>query len=331
MAKLEKWKRTLFWIVFIIVAIRIVYIGFRGELNKEYYTSMAYDLNAAEGVPCQNLSESFISQEGRLNSLELIFNNVADDKAGAVTLGIWKGGALLYQTNISLSTVNNGEWKRVVLNAEMQWNMEYTITLNANEECTQIPTVYVVAAGATEITAAYSGDDMLPGAIAINFGYLRKPGIFDRLSVISLWILFVAASFFVLRYFEKMLEAVKGIYRYFASRVNEAVLLAALELLSCLIMISSSGIEFQEPTKIILYIISLLSVVNYAEKRAYIKNLIDRPQKKAFLYFLYLYSAFALTGQRLLAYPLALKLTVARIFVFAVTVFWFVPVVNTLL
>lgn len=331
MNKIAKWKKILFIIVVMFVAIRILYIGVRGEIDKEYYTSTAYDLGMAEEIPCQKLSETFTCNEDRLNSLELIFNNVADDQLGIITLGIWNGDTLIYQTNLSLCNVYNREWKKVYVNAKMQKGREYTITLDAGDGCTQTPTVFIVDRAASEITASFSEDMELNGFIAINFGYLRVPGIYDRLSIISLWILFTLAVFAILYYFEKIVATIVKGYEYITKSIKPIVLIAVLEILAGLIIIGSSGIEFQSPTKVIMYVISLISVVKSDEKLLFVKELADRPAKRTFLYLLYVYAAFALVGQRLLIYPLTLKITTAGIFVFVVTVLWFVPVVNTAL
>ena len=331
MNKIAKWKKVLFAIVAILVAIRIIYIGVRGEVDKEYYTSIAYDLSTVKEIPCQNLSEVFICNESRLNSLELIFNNIADDKLGVITLGIWNTDTLIYQTDITLYNVNNWEWKRVYVNAEMQKDTEYTITLNAGKGCTQVPTVFVVNNAASEIIASYSENDTMDERIAINFGYLRSPGVCDRLSIISLWVMFALLIFAILFYFERIENIIVKGCRHITKSVKQEVLIAVLEVLSGIIIINSSGIEFQSPTKVILYSVSLISVVQFKDKVLFVTGLVDKPVKKVFLYLLYVYAAFALVGQRLLIYPLTLKLTIANMFVFVVTILWFVPVVNTIL
>ncbi len=331
MGKFAKWKKILFTIILALVVIRVLYIGIWGEVDREYYTSTYYNLSEAEKLSCQNISETFICSQDVLNSLELIFCNIADDRTGAITLAVKKDENVIYQANISLSNVNNDEWKRIYVNIDTEKGKEYTISLNANEQCTQVPEVLLVTDGAGEITGAYQGEKKLNGAVAINFGYLRFPGRFDRLSVISLWVFFAMAVFVVLFRFEKIGSTIKGAYIQAARSVHPPVLAAVMEVLAGIIIINSSGIEFQEPTKVILYAISLLSVVKYEDKKKYIKNLADMPVKKIFLYLLYLYAAFALTGQRLLIYPLNIRLNTAGIFVFLTTVFWFVPVVNSLL
>lgn len=331
MSRMVKWKKILFILIGIFVVIRILYIGARGEVDKEYYTTMAYDLSVVEEIACQNISETFIGDHDRLNSLELIFNNLADDKSGAIVLSISNGDALIYQTNISLSNVNNCEWEKIYVNAEMQEGTEYTINLHANEDCTQIPTVFVVGNAANEITGSYYEGAATNGTVAINFGYLRDAGIYDRLSVISLWIIFILIVFSFLFYFERMIDFIKGVYEYIVKSVRPEVFITVLEVLAGIIIVDSSGIEFQAPTKIIIYMISLAAVHKYREKQAHIQGLTDQPVKSVFLYFLYVYAAFALVGQRILIYPLDVKLTATGLFVFLITIFWCIPVVNSLL
>ena len=75
------WKRILFWISFVLIFIRIGYIGVRGEVDKEYYVSeeyAGYDLSAASETECKDITIYFKSAQSRLNSLELIFDNIPD-------------------------------------------------------------------------------------------------------------------------------------------------------------------------------------------------------------------------------------------------------------
>lgn len=332
MKRLTKWKKILFSIVFVLVAIRILYIGVRGEVDKEYYTSSSYDLSTAREVPCQNISGSFVCNEERLNSLELIFNNIADDKSGSITFAVMKSEDIIYQTDISLSNINNCEWKKIYVNIDInRGGGEYRVSLNSNEGCTQIPTVFVVNDGSSEITNSYKEGAEISGKIAINFGYLRFPGIFDRLSIISLWMFFLAIFYMILFYFEKIMLLKKSIYDNVKKIVNPMVFDAIIEVLAGIIIINSSGIEFQESTKVIIYIISLISVIQCEEKKEFISRLTDMLAKKVFLYLLYVYAAFALVGQRILIYPLTLKLTIGGIFVFIVAIVWFIPLINTII
>ncbi len=329
---MAKWKHIFCSIVIILVIIRIGYIIFQDNINKEFYWTTSYDLSAAEEVPCQNVTEVFQCKEEHLNSLEFIFNNIAEEKTGAITFWIWKEDTLIYQADLSLESIENKKWKKVFINAPMQRNVNYTLELNADGACMQIPTVLVVKNNAvSEIIDSYQEGEKIDGSIAINYGYLRIPGIYDKASVIFLWILFSIVVFCALFYFERIVFCVKKVIVYAQSKVKPEVLVSVLELLACNIIINCSGIEFQSLTKIILYIISLISIVQFDKKKLNVKELSNSLSKTVLLYFLYVYSAFALVGQRILIYPLDSKLTIAGLFIFVTTVLWFVPVINTFL
>ena len=99
---ITKWKKVLLIVFTVIVVIRIGFIAFRGEVDKEYITSAQYDLTEAVRINCAGVSQTFICNSERLNSLEFIFDNIADDKVGTITIQILKGDELVYQTNFRL-------------------------------------------------------------------------------------------------------------------------------------------------------------------------------------------------------------------------------------
>ena len=71
-------------------------------------------------MSCDGASQIFTSDYARLNSLELYFCNISEDKTGFITLQIHRGEELIYQTNITLANVNNYKWKRIYVNAELK-------------------------------------------------------------------------------------------------------------------------------------------------------------------------------------------------------------------
>lgn len=333
MKKLKGWKKILFIILTVIIVLRIGYIAFRGEVDKQYKTSSTYELNNATQISCMGALQTFTSDGERLQSLEVVFDNIAEDKAGEVVLSILSGDELLYRTNISLSNVNNREWKKVFVNAEMIAGKEYTLCFEPSETCTQIPDLLVVKKGdsAPEIASSYSNGEKINGNIAVGYGYLQSPTVCDRLVMISLYLFLWLALSFVLMKFECISEMVSKVTGYLEKQVKLQVLVTVSEVLACMIIMNSSGIEFREPTKVVLYLVSLIAALGYPEKQSYLSTNIDSLWKKVLLYLLYLYAAFALVGQRIFIYPLTVKLTAAGFFVFAVTVLWFVPVVNSLI
>lgn len=325
-------KKIILAAIAVLFIVRIGYIAIRGEVDKLYYTSCNYDLSQAAPLPCLNISETFKSSQDRLDSLELIFTGIAEDGAGAVILCIYSENTLLYQTNISLAYVNNFEWKKVMVNAPLRSSNTYTITLNANEECTQIPNLLVVNGGyASELVETYAGDEKIDGNVALNFGYLQFPGRADRMVMISLWVIFYVVIFLVIKNTEKIVIFFVAAKEALMANVNETAFFYALEMVLCLAILNCSGIEFQEMTKVIFYVVSLVAVTNYKKKKSFIDGLLNENWKRMLLVFLYLYASFALVGQRILIYPFNLKLTTHGVFVLICAALWFVPVVNSIL
>lgn len=329
---MEKWKKVLLVIVTAIIILRIGYIGLRGEIDREYCSSAAYDLMGAESIPFQEAEQYFSGVQGRLSSVEFVFNNIAADKVGRIMLALYADDVLMYQTNISLSGINNGEWKKVYINAEIEKEKEYRMVLVADKACTQIPELFVAGnVWAPEIMASYRDGEIIDGQIAVNYVYLSSPDAADRIVMISLWILLWAAVFVCLYYFDSIMKTVKAGKDYLLRQVKPQILLPVLEVIGCMIITGSSGIEFQAPTKVIFYVISLIAAVNYEKKSIYVKSSADCMWKRVLFIFLYVYAAFALVGQRIWIYPLTIKLTAAGLFVFLCTIAWFIPVVQSIL
>lgn len=332
MALTVKWKKIIFWVVSVFIFIRIGYIFFLGEVDKEYYTSSVCDLNEATEAVCKDIEVYFRSDQSRLNSMEFVFDNIPEDKEGAVVVKLSKEGEILYQSNISLSSISNGEWHRIFVNAELETGREYCISLNANENCTRLPDVLFVSADASqEIISCYADGKEMEGKVAIRFGYLETPGILERAVAASLWLWTIVILYLFLRWFEVICEKIEKFIFYFKNRIGQKLFWIAIELLACMVLFSSSGIEFQEQTKIVFVLISLVSTINYSEKKVIVEKMLDTPFKKGLIYLLYLYAGFALVGQRIFIYPLTLKVTITGLFVFLTAVVWIIPVVNALI
>lgn len=327
-----KWKKIIFWIVLVFVFIRIGYIVCLGEIDKEYYTSAVNDLTAATETACRNIDVYFRSDQSRLNSLEFVFDNIPEDKVGAIVVKISNEDELLYQSNISLENVSNREWHKVYVNAELEPGREYCINLSANEECTQLPDILFVSAGASpEIVSSYTEGREVKENLAIRFGYLESPGILERAVATSLWLWFVVVVYLLLYYSEIIREGIEKLICYFNNKIGLKLFWIVTELLACLVLLSTSGIEFQEPTKVVFVILSLISAIDCAEKKSTVGHMANTALKKVLLYLLYLYAAFSLVGQRIFVYPLTIKVTISGLFVFFIAAIWVCPVVNTLI
>lgn len=336
MKKQPKWKKVVFIIILLVAFINIAYICIAGKVDKKYFTSPTIDIDISAALfmmPCKDAVENFSSSQDRLNSIEIIFDNIAENKTGSITIKITSEDELIYQTDISLENVNNLEWKKVYVNSELEQGKEYNIYLNASEDCVQVPNVLIVSddAAAPEAISSYAGQRILSGEIAIRYGYLQFPGKLDRAVISSIWIIFLLMTAGFLFYFEAIVEAVKKFFSYIFEIINREVFYVVAEIFGSLVIINCSGIDFQPPTRIILYLISICVALQFESKRKYVYEICNTTIKKTILYFLYGYAAFSLVGQRLFMYPLTIRITIAGIFVFAVTVIWFIPVVQTVI
>lgn len=333
MIKTAKWKKIVFVSAALIVLLRILYICIGGEVEKTYEVSAQVDTSSAIEMPCKYVAEHFSSGRNRLNSLEVFFTNVAGDQPGYMGFMIISEDELLYYAKVALANINNNEWKKVYVNAELEPGKEYELHLFASDECTQIPNVLLVPNdnAAPEAISTYSDNTMLEGVVAVRYGYLASPGRLDKAVSSSLWLLLLGVVFVFLHYYESVKQTMGKLSEYVNAKMNRDGFYIIAELLGSLVIFYSSGIEFEFPTKIIILIISICSAVKFDEKRELVRGLCKTAAESFLLYALYVYAAFSLVGQRLFIYPLDLKITIPGMLVFAVTVLWFIPVIQTLL
>lgn len=329
----RKWKRKCFLSILLIILIRIIYIFAYDDVDKQYFTSIQIDTSYALEIPCKDLTQKFSTTSKRLNSIELLFNGISTDKIGRITLKILSEDNLIYQTDLSLANINNGVWKKVYINAALEPEKEYKICMTSSEDCIQIPNVFVIKKenSSPEIISSYSGDNILNGEIAILYGYLASSGWLDRMVSASIWIIVLAVVFTILYYFEVLKSVIKYCFDYLYTQINREAFHVGAAILESMIIIKCSGITFQEPTKVLLYLISICSSIRLDNKKNIVAQICNTSFKTVFLYLLYAYSSFALVGQRILIYPLNRQVTLSGLFVLAITTLWFIPVIHTIL
>lgn len=338
MKKTARFQKTVFWIVSVLVLLRIGSIFWGNELDEACFLSREQEeipLADAEQVACENVSQYFIPAEKRLQGLEFVFTNIPEEPTGSIVVKIMSGDALLYQTNISLSGLSDLQWKGIFVNAEMAPGQEYEIVLTAGEDCAQIPSVPVLLKQYPfESTSACANGERIDGRLAVNYRYYAAPGPLEKCCMALLWVLVWLGLSALIDHFSEIKAAAQRAFFFACSKVDPKVLLPVAELLCAAILIHGSKIEFHLTTKVIIYAVSIVAMINFDQARAYLfapGGLVDCGWKKVVLVVLYAYAAFALAGQRLLIYPLARKLTVTDIFVCLIAVLWFVPVIHSLL
>ena len=335
MKKRPKWKKVIFLIILLIVLIRIAYICIGGEVDKKYVTSPTTDIDISATLatmPCKDIVEEFLSNHDRLNSIEVIFDDIAEDKTGSIIIRISSEDKMLYQANISLANINNQTWKKVYVNLELEQGKEYDIYLSASEDCVQVPSVLIVSDdhAAPEVISSFAGQSLIDGEIALRYGYLQFPESIDRAVISSIWIIFLLLSAGFLFYFELIIETVGKVFHHIFEVINREVFYVVAEIFGSLVIINCSEIDFQPPTRIILYLVSIFAALKFEDKRKYICEICNTTIKRIILYCLYVYAAFSLVGQRIFIYPLNVRITIVGLFVFAVTLVWFIPVIQTI-
>ncbi len=100
---LDIWRIILLLLCFVIVMIRIISIFAFGEIDRQYSHYDGYTFNESTMLDCRNLSQIFRCEEERLNSIELMFDNIAEDKHGSIIISFFVNDELLYKSNLSLN------------------------------------------------------------------------------------------------------------------------------------------------------------------------------------------------------------------------------------
>lgn len=198
------WKKVVFAVLCLLVLTRMFYIVFRGEVSRQYVIASEVDTADAAFVPCVGISQDFVFPEKVLNSVELIFNGVEEQSPGAVVMTIEGTGGLLYQTNISLNTIKNMEWKRVYVNLPVDPSEKHTICLDATDDCPSHPEVLLAKMGSQEASASFCSGKILDGQVAIRYGFLASPRYMDILLALFFWAVLLAGVCLILNHWEEI-------------------------------------------------------------------------------------------------------------------------------
>ncbi|MCI9134802.1 MAG: hypothetical protein HFI31_11555 [Lachnospiraceae bacterium] len=255
-------------------------------------------------------------------------SNIAIDEKGMIVLSICSSDELIFRSGISLSNIKNNEWKKIYINLPLE-NKEYTINFSA-QDCIQVPNILLVDKedASKESISCYADNLALDGEIALKYGYLREITLANMWIHFTLWAIIYFLIAIGLFYFEYIYGCLKSVINQWFSYTD--VIGIIFEVILALVIVNTSGIKFQETTKIIFYIISLSSAYKLYEKNLWVKKQQDKLWKKISLYFLYGYGSFSLAGQRILIYPLNKGITLGEIVVFIAAFIWFIPVINSM-
>ena len=116
LGSLPEWKKKILFFIAAIVLLRIGYIFFRCEIDKEYVTSVSYDIteDMVNELPCNGLTQIFTADRERLYRLEICFAGIPENQTGVTTLKLLHEDKLIYQTNITLTDEDICTWKRMI-------------------------------------------------------------------------------------------------------------------------------------------------------------------------------------------------------------------------
>ncbi len=310
----EKWKKVLFLIICMTIVIRMGYVLLAGDLQRELVYERKTDLEKPEWLPCTDVTFSFVSEHNNLRCLEFLFADLPEDRKGFINVKLFHGDELLYETGVSVSNITEKEWKQIFVNVPMEEGDEYCLRLETSENCSAIPSVCF--------------DDR---RLAVGFGYMKAPGTADTVVAFSWAVLLLTAIWLLLNNEKAIFLGItkgKAFLCHFAPRQAVNV---ALEVLFCASMMAGSGIDYQPSTRIILYSVSVICGLRSDDTKKHVFYVFSGSVKRTVLYLLYVYTAFAFAGQRLLIYPFDNMLTSAKAFSFFVSCLWATPLVNGIL
>lgn len=315
----------------VLIAVRIAGILFWGEIDQTY-VGTTVDMTDAELIPCENVRQDFQSGERKLDQVELMFTGIADDRAGKIIMQIFKGDKLLYKTGISLTNINNDQWKNVTVNLLLNPEETYTLELNA-EGCSAVPQMYMVSpaqAGAESIAASQNGEE-IEGRYALRYIFCRWPSRTDRLLTSVLWLAVWLGLSLVIINFYKVKKRIQNSLSRILQLKHSEIVLAIIQLCLCYLILHDTDFEYQVPVKALLYFLSFFSAFHFQDRWASVSSFLNQGRKQNLFVILMFYSAFALVGQRIFLFPLNTRVGAPEIILYLLCVIWVVPLLAGLL
>lgn len=325
----KKSKIYIALVILVIILINIFYIWQDNKIEEEYYCSTSEAIpEISDTYPITTISQSFITDNSSLNSLEFLFGNVPTD-VSSLTLKIMNDTKVIYQSTIPLQILRNDTWYRLYVNIPVKSQKKYSLELTADNS--PVPSVYIVSkdnSAPENQTLMINGIEQ-SGQLLVRYGYLREPLNMDKLleTFTSLFVL-ILIIYFIFKY-DLYVIYIKKYLADVRKKMgnNQKLIFILFELLNCYLLIGVSGIEFQIPVMALMYIISLLVGYKIQTIIEYYKNILN--SRSALIQYLIVlfFSAFTFVGNRMFIYPLNMKVTVIQIFVFILAIIWMAPLI----
>jgi len=305
---MNKCRQIIFAFLCMAILVRLAYVFVFDNVDREYVIDRQIEISEAEYTVCDNISIDTSFSYKRLYKIELLMQGVGEGAIGSLDISLLKGDELIYETKKSLADMENNWWTALYVNCPVSVGEAYTVRIDAIDCEGALPYIAVNSEGSPFVAA----------------GYLKPTTRSDKMIFAALAFIVMLLAYGIIRYFDKFAEEERNIRSIIDERISKQPLYLGMEIISCLIIINGSGIEFQDATKLVLLIISLISVIKITEKRSLLNNM-----NKYVRAALYLYAAFALVGQRIFIFPLGKNITIHELFVYLAAVVWVIPVVDS--
>lgn len=305
---MNKCKRIIFALVCVVILARLAYVFLFDNVDREYIIDRQVEAGEAEYVSCDSISIDTGFSYDRLYKLELLMQGVGEGVPGSLDITLLKDNRIIYETKKRLDSMENEWWTALYVNTPVVVGDVYKINISLADNEGVTPYIALASDGKPLVAA----------------GYLKPTGRRDKLIYMAIAFVLMLISYVLIRYFEVIKEKAAYISQIIGKKISKRALYSGFEFLSCLVIMNWSGIDFQNTTKVVLLIISLISIIGITEKRSILDGM-----NKYVRAAMYLYMAFALVGQRIFLFPLGKKITVLELLVFLATVVWVIPVVDS--
>ncbi len=325
---------VLFAIIIGFFLIRCLYIVLLDKTDRTYSASDVDIETSSNGtIPCEGISLFFDNYEERLNSIELAFTNIRNDKNGNVIIRILDNDQLIWAGVWSLENIEDSEWKKIYINIPPKKDGQYELQLTS-EGCSETPELFLIEkeSATNDNSQLYvGGTEDTDHIIGIKFGVLIRPTVVEKaLKILSSGGIALIAILFILFWDRLTCFVWKSASRWIAWKYLNLFMLV-LEMSFGYILVKESGIEFQLPTILIIFLVSVWGGYNFKNKLERMYTILNSKGKKLSFLLILLLSSFMLLGNRTLLWPINSSVTIPKMLLFYVGVIWFGPIIMTCL
>lgn len=314
--KTETWKKVVVLLLILITFVRIGYIVVKDEKSDRESVTSNITEDGSSYVDCDGLSAQITTNSNKLDFIELKFGQIPDDPEGYVFVRIFNSEKPVYEDKVFFEDLSPEELVRLRVNVRIEKGETYRIEMSASEDGGEVPTVMAKEDGSV---------------LAINLISYENASPVVKLVKAAAWVvlLIAAISLFIL---SGLLKGKKTfIDEIREDKFTSQVIISVIELISLIAVTDFSGTPFKLYTKIALIFVSAIAVISYPKKSHYVRSLANTSWKRALLVALYVYAAFAMVGQRIFIYPFYKMPSIRELIAFALTVIWFIPIVNSVI